>query len=74
MRLPVKMYLIIFIGASVIVYQYHLSNARILFHKNSENFNAAYIGKSARNRSAEGNKELTSPTLVRDLGQPLLAT
>lgn len=64
MRLPVKMYLIIFIGASVIVYQYHLSNARILFHKNSENFNAAYIGKSARNRSAE-SKEVISPTLVR---------
>lgn len=45
MKLPIKMYLIIFISASVILYQYHLSNWLMSYH-HSQNFNGKYIQDS----------------------------
>ncbi|XP_044764782.1 galactosylgalactosylxylosylprotein 3-beta-glucuronosyltransferase P isoform X2 [Coccinella septempunctata] len=38
MRLPLTMYLIIFVSASVVFYQYHLSKAWVISHNNSQQF------------------------------------
>lgn len=60
MRLPIKMYLLIVIGASVVLYQYHLSNAWELSHNNSD-LASEYEGGDYRNQKHSENWETPLP-------------
>lgn len=46
-----KMYLIIFIGASVIVYQYHMSNAWVLPLNSSQDIREMYAFKNEKDKN-----------------------
>lgn len=62
MRLNFKMYLLIFIGASVILYQYHLSKAWVMSQNNSQDIPELY---GYRNEKDKTNALYnTSPTTI----------
>lgn len=45
MKLPITMYLIIFVSASIVLYQYHLSSA-MLSQNGQQNYNQNYVRNS----------------------------
>lgn len=47
MRLNLQMYLLIFIGASVIFYQYHLSKGWVMTYNNSQEIREIYAYKKS---------------------------